>query len=186
MECAHLRLSADPFPMRRPYGVVMVGSSLRGFWDEPRPAHPPTRVWRDRALVAVVLAQRQPRAPNRDRRVDDTPGLRRGCSSHPLSNLANTRRCHPRTNHVPSACSPSPQDRSQVRTRSFACGFRGSLSRTRDNGNQHTSTRHDRLLDVRAGVRDCRFAHLAGATHPQRHELAELADSYASRSPTIR
>ena len=49
-------LSAEPFATCRPYAVTMVGNSLRAIWDEPRPAHPPTRVWRDRALFAVVLA----------------------------------------------------------------------------------------------------------------------------------
>ncbi|MFI7546597.1 sensor histidine kinase [Actinoplanes sp. NPDC049599] len=28
---------------------------LRSVWDEPRPPHPPTRVWRDWALVAVLV-----------------------------------------------------------------------------------------------------------------------------------
>lgn len=34
----------------------MVGHSLRALWDEPRPSRPPVRVWRDWALLAVVLA----------------------------------------------------------------------------------------------------------------------------------
>jgi signal transduction histidine kinase len=33
----------------------MVGHGLQAFWDEPRPAHPPVRVWRDWALFAVVV-----------------------------------------------------------------------------------------------------------------------------------
>jgi signal transduction histidine kinase len=31
-------------------------SAIRSVWDEPRPADPPVRVWRDWALVAVVVA----------------------------------------------------------------------------------------------------------------------------------
>jgi signal transduction histidine kinase len=34
----------------------MVGSNLRALWAEPRPPHPPARVWRDWALVAVVVS----------------------------------------------------------------------------------------------------------------------------------
>ena len=34
----------------------MVGNVLRALWAEPRPAHPPVRVWRDWALVAVLVA----------------------------------------------------------------------------------------------------------------------------------
>lgn len=34
----------------------MVGSALRALWAEPRPPHPPVRVWRDRALVAVLVS----------------------------------------------------------------------------------------------------------------------------------
>jgi signal transduction histidine kinase len=33
----------------------MVGHGMRALWDEPRPAHPPARVWRDWALVGVVV-----------------------------------------------------------------------------------------------------------------------------------
>lgn len=33
----------------------MVINSLRALWDEPRPAHPPARVWRDWALLGVML-----------------------------------------------------------------------------------------------------------------------------------
>jgi signal transduction histidine kinase len=34
----------------------MVGNALRALWAEPRPPHPPVRVWRDWALVAVLVA----------------------------------------------------------------------------------------------------------------------------------
>ncbi|HVM21474.1 MAG TPA: sensor histidine kinase [Egibacteraceae bacterium] len=34
----------------------MVGHSLRALWAEPRPAGPPARVWRDWALVAVLVS----------------------------------------------------------------------------------------------------------------------------------
>lgn len=34
----------------------MVTKALRSLWAEPRPANPPQRVWRDGALVAVLLA----------------------------------------------------------------------------------------------------------------------------------
>jgi signal transduction histidine kinase len=34
----------------------MVRTVLRGLWAEPRPAHPPVRVWRDWALVAVLVS----------------------------------------------------------------------------------------------------------------------------------
>lgn len=34
----------------------MVGGNLRALWAEPRPPHPPARVWRDRALVAVLVS----------------------------------------------------------------------------------------------------------------------------------
>lgn len=56
MEGAHLVLSAEPLPTCHPYAVPMVGNSLRALWNEPRPAAPPIRVWRDWALLAVVLA----------------------------------------------------------------------------------------------------------------------------------
>jgi signal transduction histidine kinase len=56
MDGAHLMLSAEPLPTCRPYAVPMVGNSLRAFWNEPRPASPPVRVWRDWVLFAVVLA----------------------------------------------------------------------------------------------------------------------------------
>ena len=34
----------------------MVRSALRALWAEPRPPRPPVRVWRDRALVAVLVS----------------------------------------------------------------------------------------------------------------------------------
>ena len=34
----------------------MVRSALRALWAEPRPPHPPVRVWRDRALVVVLVS----------------------------------------------------------------------------------------------------------------------------------
>ena len=34
----------------------MVRNALRGLWAEPRPAHAPVRVWRDWALVAVLVS----------------------------------------------------------------------------------------------------------------------------------
>ncbi len=34
----------------------MVANSLRALWHEPRPAHPPRWVWRDWALLAVVVS----------------------------------------------------------------------------------------------------------------------------------
>lgn len=33
-----------------------MGNSLRALWDEPRPPHPPGRVWRDWALLALVVS----------------------------------------------------------------------------------------------------------------------------------
>ncbi len=33
----------------------MVEDALRALWDEPRPPHPPVRVWRDWALVGVLV-----------------------------------------------------------------------------------------------------------------------------------
>jgi signal transduction histidine kinase len=56
MDGAHLMLSVEPFPMPHLYAVPMVGNSLRALWYEPRPAEAPTRVRRDWALLAVVLA----------------------------------------------------------------------------------------------------------------------------------
>ena len=49
-------LSAEPLPTCRLYAVPMDGNGLRALWNEPRPADPPIRVWRDWALLAVVLA----------------------------------------------------------------------------------------------------------------------------------
>ncbi len=49
-------LSAEPLPACGAYAVPMVASSLRALWNEPRPAGAPTRVWRDWALLAVVVA----------------------------------------------------------------------------------------------------------------------------------
>jgi signal transduction histidine kinase len=49
-------LSAEPLRLRRPYAVPMVGNSLRALWYEPRPERPPARVWRDWALLALVLS----------------------------------------------------------------------------------------------------------------------------------
>ena len=34
----------------------MVSNALRALWAEPRPAHAPSRVWRDWALVALVVS----------------------------------------------------------------------------------------------------------------------------------
>ena len=34
----------------------MVGNALRALWAEPRPPHPPVRVWRDWALVATLVS----------------------------------------------------------------------------------------------------------------------------------
>ena len=34
----------------------MVRDALRALWAEPRPPHPPARVWRDWALLAVVVS----------------------------------------------------------------------------------------------------------------------------------
>ena len=33
----------------------MAGNALQALWAEPRPPHPPVRVWRDWVLVAVVV-----------------------------------------------------------------------------------------------------------------------------------
>ena len=48
-------LPAEPLPVRRHYAVVMTGHGLRALWREPRPAQPPVRVWRDWALLGVVV-----------------------------------------------------------------------------------------------------------------------------------
>ena len=42
-------------PARIPYAGVVVGSVVRSLRDEPRAAAPPVRVWRDWALVAVLV-----------------------------------------------------------------------------------------------------------------------------------
>ncbi len=33
----------------------MAGNALQALWAEPRPSHPPVRVWRDWVLVAAVV-----------------------------------------------------------------------------------------------------------------------------------
>jgi hypothetical protein len=33
----------------------MAGNALQALWAEPRPPHPPVRVWRDWVLVAAVV-----------------------------------------------------------------------------------------------------------------------------------
>ena len=44
-------------PRVRPlYALCVVRDGLRAFWNEPRPPQPPAPVWRDRALVAVVVS----------------------------------------------------------------------------------------------------------------------------------
>lgn len=55
-EGAHLMLLVEPLRPRRPYAGPMLRTSLRALWNEPRPEPPPVRVWRDWALLAVVLA----------------------------------------------------------------------------------------------------------------------------------
>ncbi len=49
-------LLADPPRARSFYAVGMVGNALRALWAEPRPPQPPVRVWRDWALVAVLVS----------------------------------------------------------------------------------------------------------------------------------
>lgn len=55
------RLTRLPYfrPMAPPslalYGGVVVRSALRSLWAEPRVPHPPPRVWRDWALVGVLV-----------------------------------------------------------------------------------------------------------------------------------
>lgn len=49
-------LSAEPRPVLRLYAGPMLTNSLRVLWNEPRPAQPPDRVWRDWALVGVAVA----------------------------------------------------------------------------------------------------------------------------------
>jgi signal transduction histidine kinase len=48
-----VRLSAGPLAALRPYAEG-VSNPLRSLLEEPRPSAPPTRVWRDWALLAVV------------------------------------------------------------------------------------------------------------------------------------
>lgn len=44
-------------PRVRPlYALCVVRDGLRALWNEPRPPQPPAPVWRDRALVAVVVS----------------------------------------------------------------------------------------------------------------------------------
>jgi signal transduction histidine kinase len=49
-------LSAEPRPALRLYAGSMVTNNLRALWNEPRPARPPARVWRDWALLAVAVS----------------------------------------------------------------------------------------------------------------------------------
>jgi signal transduction histidine kinase len=49
-------LLAEPRPALRLYAGSMVITSLRALWNEPRPARPPARVWRDWALFAVAVS----------------------------------------------------------------------------------------------------------------------------------
>ena len=49
-------LSAESRPSLRPYAASMVTNSLRALWNEPRPAQPPARVWRDWVLLGVALS----------------------------------------------------------------------------------------------------------------------------------
>ena len=53
---SHLMLSAEPRPALFPYAGSMVTNSLRALWNEPRPAPPPERVWRDWALLGAAIA----------------------------------------------------------------------------------------------------------------------------------
>lgn len=48
------RLSAGPLVARHPYAVG-VSNPVRSLMEEPRPSAPPVRVWRDWALLAVVM-----------------------------------------------------------------------------------------------------------------------------------
>jgi signal transduction histidine kinase len=41
--------------MRGPYADAMLTTALRSLWNEPRPADPPRRVWRDWVLVGALL-----------------------------------------------------------------------------------------------------------------------------------
>ncbi len=49
-------LPAESRPALHLYAGSMVRDSLRALWDEPRPAQPPRRVWRDWALLGVAVA----------------------------------------------------------------------------------------------------------------------------------
>lgn len=49
----YFRPMAPPSPAL--YRAVMVSSALRSFWAEPRVPHPPARVWRDWALLVVLV-----------------------------------------------------------------------------------------------------------------------------------
>lgn len=49
-------LSAESRPALQLYAGLMVRDSLRALWNEPRPAQPPVRVWRDWALLGVAVA----------------------------------------------------------------------------------------------------------------------------------
>lgn len=51
-----LMLSAESRPALQLYAWPMVTNSLRALWNEPRPAQPPVRVWRDWALLGVAVA----------------------------------------------------------------------------------------------------------------------------------
>ncbi|CAN5411709.1 histidine kinase [soil metagenome] len=46
---------ADPRPAGDPYADDIVTSTIHSLWAEPRPPHAPERVWRDWALVAVLV-----------------------------------------------------------------------------------------------------------------------------------
>ncbi len=46
---------ADLLPPTLAYAERVVSRGLRSFWREPRAPHPPVRVWRDWALVGVLL-----------------------------------------------------------------------------------------------------------------------------------
>jgi signal transduction histidine kinase len=50
-----LVLSADPPSTRVPYAGVVMTDAVRSLWAEPRAPNPPARVWRDWALVAVLV-----------------------------------------------------------------------------------------------------------------------------------
>ena len=50
-----LVLSADPPCAAVPYAGGMVGHGIRALWAEPRPRHPPRRLWRDWAFCGMVV-----------------------------------------------------------------------------------------------------------------------------------